>query len=880
MLARFDIDPYGVLLNKTATRLYATPQGGGSIQVFDTTNLSVPIATIPSLAGAAEMALSPDGAHLYVNGYQTGTVPEMDTTTNQVIGSANVGASNSDLAVTPDGTRLYVSTVNGITVVDAATNGIITNIATPGTIQNSVAITPDGKRTYSVAWTGSLGLYVTDSDPTSTSYNTVRKVLPLPSGSEHVELNGTGTRAYVTLANTNAVAVVDVDPASVAFETVIQTIPVGGGPFWAAISPDGTRLYVTNNTSNTVSVIDTTSNTVVSTFGSGGSVPIGEAISPDGTTVYVANLQSSSLVSFAGQPPLEAVTFNSNGGSPVASESVRQGSPAAQPAPPTLTGSTFLGWSANSTGTPLWNFATAINAPITLYAAWAAVAPPTPAVETVTFDSAGGSAIAAQTVPFGAAATQPSAPTRAGYVFNGFWEPTGQPAPNDWAPWNFATPITGPTTIWAAWLPAPVPAPAPNNTAPTTPIRGSTTNATTTVLGALSAGSAFAPPVVVAGGAAPTTAPPDLPPTTDPATSTLPGFAELPSAADPVHSLAHSGPVAPSEAPPARGSASAPSALTSPPIPNIYEVATHPEHIAAAIAAGLVWTLLLLLATSSLDKVISSNYDAWSASFGHRFPRISHLFGAVFGAGHSRTWLAIFGVFAVNAVVLDFVDPNFAVNLTSMRLLLSSTAALVIQTLIPCLIIIRVARVRYRTAGRLRATPFGLLVGAVGVLASRVLGFLPGLLAGSSLTYDEPSYQDNEKVWLHRLKIIIVLAIGALCWVGVWVVPDHGAPATLFLRDAVVIVSASAFTSTVLELLPFAVFGGSHLWHHARFTWIVLMTIAGTGFFLLVVPQPHYWLFVGRRLMWWSIIAIIVIFTAVALIAIVQRRSRQAVEPA
>lgn len=867
-----DIDPYGVILSKDGSRLYATPQGGGSIQVFNTANLSTPVATIATVGGSAEMAMSPDGTHLYVNGYQGGTMPEIDTTTNTVIGTASTGASTTDMQVTPDGTRVYASMGSGVAVVNAADNSIIKTISTPGTAQNSIAITPDGKRTYAAAWSGTTGLYAIDSDPTSATYNSVRKVISLPSSSTNVALNPAGTRAYVTQNSTNSIAVVDTDRTTAAYETVIKNIAVGVNPFWAAVSPDGTRLYVTNSNDNTVSVIDLATDTVVSTVTSGGVQPLGAAVSPDGTTVYIANLQSSSIALVIGQPPLEAVTFNTNGGTPIPAESIRQGSPAVQPSPPTLGGSTFQGWSASTTGSPLWTWGTPINAPTTLYAVWAAVPPPPPpappSTETVTFIPVGGTLIPNEIVAYGSPAIRPASPTRAGYSFHGFWVLSGQPAPNDWVPWNFATPITGPTTIWAAWLPLP---PTPVRPSPTpVPHSSSSSSSLSTLLGSLSAGSGpiETPPVVVAGG---------------PSAGAGSGAAtdvELPDALNPIHSLAHSGPVAPGSAAPKPGSLDAPSALTSPPIPNIYEVATHPEHIAAAIAAGLVWTLLLLLATSALDKVISSNYDSWTTSFGHRFPRISHAFGVIFSAGHNRTWLAILGVFATNAIVLDFVDPHFAVNLTSVRLLLSSTAALVIQTLVPCLVIIRIARVRYKTAGRIRATPFGLLIGAIGVVASRVMGFLPGLLAGSSVTYDEPTYKDNEKVWLHRLKIMLVLAVGALCWVGVWLVPTHGNPPTLFLRDAVVIVSASAFTSTVLELLPFAVFGGSHLWHHARITWVVLMTAAAAGFFLLVVPQPRYWLFVGPRLMWWSIIAIVVIFTAVGLVALVQRRAAQRAEAA
>ena len=61
----------------------------------------------------------------------------------------------------------------------------------------------------------------------------------------------------------------------------------------------------------------------------------------------------------------------------------------------------------------------------------------------VTFDAAGGSAVAAQTVADGGCATEPAAPTRAGYSFKG-WTLDG-------AAYDFATPVTGDLTLTATW---------------------------------------------------------------------------------------------------------------------------------------------------------------------------------------------------------------------------------------------------------------------------------------------------------------------------------------------------------------------------------------------------------------------------------------------
>ena len=70
-------------------------------------------------------------------------------------------------------------------------------------------------------------------------------------------------------------------------------------------------------------------------------------------------------------PPTYTVTFNANGhGTAPAAQTVTQGSKATQPAAPTATGYTFGGWYREAGCTNAFDFNTAINADITLYAKW------------------------------------------------------------------------------------------------------------------------------------------------------------------------------------------------------------------------------------------------------------------------------------------------------------------------------------------------------------------------------------------------------------------------------------------------------------------------------------------------------------------------------
>jgi uncharacterized repeat protein (TIGR02543 family) len=158
-------------------------------------------------------------------------------------------------------------------------------------------------------------------------------------------------------------------------------------------------------------------------------------------------LESATSVSFTNLavvkfvPPVYTVAFDSNGGSAVTSGSVIEGSPATPPTAPTRSGYTFDGWYTAATGGTAWSFSTAITGDTTLYAHWTRI------TNQLTFDSNGGSAVEAQAVAEGDVASPPTAPTRTGYTFDGW-----HTAATGGTAYDFATPVTGATTVHAHWI--------------------------------------------------------------------------------------------------------------------------------------------------------------------------------------------------------------------------------------------------------------------------------------------------------------------------------------------------------------------------------------------------------------------------------------------
>ena len=136
------------------------------------------------------------------------------------------------------------------------------------------------------------------------------------------------------------------------------------------------------------------------------------------------------------------VTFDSQGGSDVAPQTVSGAQLVTEPTKPTRSGYTFGGWYEEPSGGLSWNFNT--DTPtrnMTLYAQWESAAVN---YVTVTFDSQGGSAVEQQKVRNGGWVTEPTAPTRPGYTFDG-WYLNGEK-------WNFASDTPGnDMTLVAKW---------------------------------------------------------------------------------------------------------------------------------------------------------------------------------------------------------------------------------------------------------------------------------------------------------------------------------------------------------------------------------------------------------------------------------------------
>lgn len=295
---------------EAATFAYVTNLGADYVSVIDTRTHTV-VDKIPlASAGSGNVAITPDGARAYVTSFSPdSSVYIINTVTKAVIGAVAVPTADAQgVGVTPDGTRAYLtnSLTNTVTVIDTVFNAATATISVPSRPW-FVRFTPGGTKGF-VVGNGCPGtVSVIDTNPKSSSYNTVLKTIPAgcfpgsvamtPNGrfawvdngrSEDVlvidtstyavvhdivlgaAVNGlavtpNGKFAYVVVGGSNSVAVI-----STATDKVVTRVPVGNGALDIAITPDGLFAYVTNASDGTVSVISTVTNTVADTISVGG----------------------------------------------------------------------------------------------------------------------------------------------------------------------------------------------------------------------------------------------------------------------------------------------------------------------------------------------------------------------------------------------------------------------------------------------------------------------------------------------------------------------------------------------------------------------------------------------------------------------------------
>lgn len=273
---------YTVTINEQGSKAYITNSNSNSISIIDIATNTV-VGVITGFDGPSGMAIMPNGRIAYVNNYGGSdgvgsgngtTVRVVDLETNTIIGPAIVvGLAPAALAITPDGAFVYVinyTTGNPhtgqIAVIDTKNNTVIQTIH--GLFgPYAIVITSDGNYAY-ISNFGSnnfspIGKTVSVLDLKTNKIITNIDIGTQPAG---IALSPNGAVIYVAIFNTLYLGANFTNlTAGIGIVRVINTknnqllsqkILVGSSPAGITISPNGKRAYVCNYGSNNVTVLD------------------------------------------------------------------------------------------------------------------------------------------------------------------------------------------------------------------------------------------------------------------------------------------------------------------------------------------------------------------------------------------------------------------------------------------------------------------------------------------------------------------------------------------------------------------------------------------------------------------------------------------------
>jgi YVTN family beta-propeller protein len=270
------------------------------LQIVDRTSGEV-LQTLEQPAAFLGIVFAPDGKTLFTSGGNEDVIYRYRFEDGRAIADGSIVlAAKPDpkksgtrypagLAISADGARLYVAENLGdsVAVIDTAQNKVVQRIET-GRYPYAIAVTPHG--VFVSAW----GEHLVDAF-TSDATGTLVHRAHIEAGRHPSALvaNADGSRLYVASASTDSIAVIDTKSDRV-IATMNDAPPSGphegSTPNALTLSRDGKRLFVAEADNNAVAIFSTTTNQLL------GRIPVEwypAALEADGDELVVANAKGS-----------------------------------------------------------------------------------------------------------------------------------------------------------------------------------------------------------------------------------------------------------------------------------------------------------------------------------------------------------------------------------------------------------------------------------------------------------------------------------------------------------------------------------------------------------------------------------------------------------
>lgn len=265
--------------------------------------------------------------------------------------------------------------------------------------------------------------------------------------------------------------------------------------------------------------------------------------------------------------------------------------------------------------------------------------------------------------------------------------------------------------------------------------------------------------------------------------------------------------------------------------------------LTVAVAGGIGGLILLLVAIPAniLDSTIEANWERISAPFSRLIPLRDRI--RRFTSRLPRLPFPAPLVIVLATVAFGFTDPTFGVDLASLRLTLALALGLLLVVFVPIVVTRLTIGRRWHVSAEVVARPGAFVLALIGVVASRTIGFSPGILVGLVLGLElarNARTEDRARATLVRLAT--TLGVALLAWIGYSALQaaynGAGAPDMLgqLTLETLAAASSEGLAGVMVAVLPVTFLEGRDLFTSSKKLWFALAIPAAFAFALIVLP--------------------------------------------
>jgi YVTN family beta-propeller protein len=261
-----DVGVHGLAFSRDDTRLGVVSVTSDTVDIIDTATNKVLNSTDVGRA-SHEGTFTADGKEFWVADRGRDTVTIVDAVHGGVIGNVHVGPGPSKVVLSPDGNTAYINHISAaeITAVDVHTRKVLYTITGLGdSFSSDEAISPDGTELWAAHKRVGLTSVV------DLVHRKVAAVLTTGPDTNHPNFARTaaGSLAYLTVGGLDETLVYRRVPGGTP-QLLTRIHDHGHAPHGIWPSGDGSRMYVGMEKSDAVDVIDTATDRVIDTLRTG-----------------------------------------------------------------------------------------------------------------------------------------------------------------------------------------------------------------------------------------------------------------------------------------------------------------------------------------------------------------------------------------------------------------------------------------------------------------------------------------------------------------------------------------------------------------------------------------------------------------------------------